>query len=223
MRATVVILTKLPGALPVKTRLHPLLGAAGATAFYVDSLRRAVELARGFDPAPRLAYSPADADAIAALPGFCGLVPVHGGDGAACLEQALLDAYGGVPLLALGGDAPDLPPARVEAALAALAQHDAAFVPTGDGGFSCLALREPAPGLAAGFTFGGDNALGALTAWLRSRGRSVAHVAPWPDVDTPDDYRAWIARRRNSEATRSQGGGRIGGAPLIGAGGPGAA
>ena len=194
MRATVVILTKLPGVLPVKTRLYPILGEAGARAFYVESLRRAVALALVFDISPRLAYSPPDADAEKALPGFWGLVPVEGDDGATCLEQALADAYRGMRLVALGGDAPDLPAGRVAEALTALEQHDAAFVPTGDGGFSCLALRKPVPGLSAGFTYGGDDALASLTAWLESEGRSVAHVEPWPDVDTPDDYRAWLAR-----------------------------
>jgi len=196
VRATVVILTKLPGLLPVKTRLRPRLGAEGARRFYVEALRATVALARAFDPEPGLWYSPADAaEPEAALPGFSPLHPVPGEDGATCLENALAAAFRGRPLLALGGDAPDLPAARVEAALCALDDHDAAFVPTGDGGFSCLALRRPVPGLAAGFRFGGADALTSLAAFLEARGLSAVETEPWPDVDTPEDYDAYLRRR----------------------------
>jgi len=196
VRATVVILTKLPGLLPVKSRLRPRLGEEGARRFYVEALRATVALARAFDPEPGLFYSPADAsDPQAALPGFANLRPVPGEDGAACLENALAAAFQGRPLVALGGDAPDLPAALVEAALRALADHDAAFVPTGDGGFSCLALRRPVSGLAGGFRFGGADALGSLAAFLAARGLSVAGTEPWPDVDTPEDYDAYLRRR----------------------------
>ena len=42
MRARVVILTKLPGHMPIKTRLHGLLGRAGAEEFYLDCLARTI-------------------------------------------------------------------------------------------------------------------------------------------------------------------------------------
>ena len=143
MRATVVILTKLPGHLPVKTRLVPLLGEDGARDLYLEMLRQTVALARHVAPRPVLAYSPPDATPD--LPGVdgCELRPVEGDDGAVCLENALRNAYEGAPLVALGGDAPDLPPDRLDEVVAALEEHDAVFVPTGEGGFSCLGLRRP--------------------------------------------------------------------------------
>ncbi|MDH3591794.1 MAG: DUF2064 domain-containing protein, partial [Planctomycetota bacterium] len=138
MPATVVVLTKLPEFLPVKTRLVPLLGEAAARAFYEECLRETIALARSFSGSVRIAYSPAHAE-----PPGPDYVPVAGDDGATCLERALHDAYEGQPLVALGGDAPDLPRARLEEAVAELARCDAVLVPTGDGGFSCLALNEP--------------------------------------------------------------------------------
>ena len=59
-----------------------------------------------------------------------------------------------------------------------------------------MALRQPVPGLADGFSYGGDDALTALEGWLRGRGLSVARVEEWPDVDTPDDYQALRDRDR---------------------------
>ena len=197
MRATVVILAKLPGHLPVKTRLIPLLGEQGAIDCYRDMLGRTVALARAFDPEPTLATSPAGVDPAPVLPGIRGVRfrPVVGDDGAACLERALLDAFvPGRPLLALGADAPDLPPALLDRALDLLREHDAVFVPTPDGGFSALGLRAPVRGLAGGFGYGRADARDALGAWLADRGKTVAATAPWPDVDTPGDWHAW--RRR---------------------------
>jgi glycosyltransferase A (GT-A) superfamily protein (DUF2064 family) len=49
---TVVILTKLPGHLPVKTRLVPALGEAGARAVYLEMLRETLALARCVTPRP---------------------------------------------------------------------------------------------------------------------------------------------------------------------------
>ena len=196
MQATVVILTKLPGHLPVKTRLWPVLGEAGAREFYVEMLHASVALARAFDTEPTLAFSPAGADARAALPGLdrCRFLPVEGNDGAMCLEHALFAAYRGRPLVALGGDAPDLPQARVEEALRALERVDAAFVPTFDGGFSCLALRRPHAGLARGFRYGSGDSLSSLETWFLSQELSSERLDPWPDVDTPEDLEAYRLR-----------------------------
>jgi len=201
-RATVLILTKLPGSLPVKQRLVPALGEAGASEIYVEMLRRTVALASTVVDRPLLAYSPPDADPVAALPGVegCRLRPVQGSDGATCLENALLDAYEGMPLLALGGDAPDLPVGRLEQAIAALQRCDAVFVPSGDGGFSLLGLRSPVPGLAGGLRYGSRDALDGLRAFLEASGKRVELLEPWPDVDTPEDLVAW--RRREDTAHR---------------------
>lgn len=196
MPATVVILTKLPGHLPVKTRLVPALGEAGARAIYLEMLRETVALARCVTPSPILAYSPPDATPD--LPGVegCELRPVVGDDGATCLENALADAYGGDPLLALGGDAPDLPLERLEQVIDALGDDgaDAVLVPTGDGGFSCLGLRRPVPGLARGFRYGSADALAGLRTFLREQGLVTAVLAPWPDIDTPEDLAAYRNR-----------------------------
>jgi len=196
MPATVVILTKLPGHLPVKTRLWPVLGEEGARTLYVDMLRASVALARSFDPEPVIAYSPPGADARAALPGIsgCRFMAVEGDDGAVCLENALATSFAGAPLIALGGDAPDLPADRVQAALDALASVDAVFVPTPDGGFSLLALREPVAGLAAGFDYGTGDSLARLESFLAARGLTSLRLEPWPDVDTPEDLEAYRQR-----------------------------
>jgi uncharacterized protein len=198
MAATVVILTKIPGRMPVKTRLWSVLGEAGATELYVRMVQQTVELARRFDSTPTLAYSPPDADPLAVFQGItpCRLLPLTAKGGPACLEEALDAAWCGKPMVALGGDAPDLPAALLEDSLALLDSHDAVLVPTPDGGFSCLVLARPVPGLARSFEFGGADTRQRLQGFLMGRGVRLAEVSPWPDVDTPEDLAAWDRRRR---------------------------
>ena len=204
MSTTVLVLTKLPGHLPVKTRLHPELGPERSRAIYRWMLRRTLATARCFEAAPTLAYSPPDADPRRALPGIgtCRFLPTLGTNGSSCLEYALCAGYRGEPMIALGGDAPDLPVRWLRALREALGPCDAALVPSGDGGFSALALRRPLAGLAEAFGFGSDDACAALERWLRSRGQRVAVLPAWPDVDTPDDLRALYDRLGESRPMR---------------------
>lgn len=197
MRATVVILTKLPGHLPVKTRLQPLLGEQGAIDFHLEALRDTLVLALRYDEQPTIATSPFDADPHAALPDMprCRMMPVAGEDGATCLENALALTNDGKPLIALGADAPDLPAARIDKALDMLRWFEVVVVPTSDGGFSCLVTKEPLTGLAGAFEYGGDDAFKTLCLWLDRRGYSTGQLDPWDDIDTPEDYHAYRARR----------------------------
>jgi protein-tyrosine-phosphatase/glycosyltransferase A (GT-A) superfamily protein (DUF2064 family) len=201
--ATVVVLTKLPGLLPVKTRLWPVLGEALARDLYVEMVRDTLEVARTLDPWPVVAYSPPDGDPRKALPGVsdCEFLALRSVGGAACLEEALAGSYASMPLVALGGDAPDLPAERLREVAASLERHDAALVPSGDGGFSCLGLRRPAPGLGGAFRYGGDDALAAVERFLAARGLSVTRLEPWPDVDSPDDLAAYRSRQAERAAT----------------------
>ena len=127
MQATVVILTKLPGHMPIKTRLHGLLGKQGAEEFYLDCLARTIRTAQRFCERPILATSPEDVDPETVLRDMpeCRMTPIRGEDGAVCLENALALAEG--PVIALGGDAPDLPVSRIRTVLGALKFADAVF------------------------------------------------------------------------------------------------
>ncbi len=197
MFATVVVLTKLPGLLPVKTRLWPVLGEAGARDLYVEMVRDTIEVARTLDPWPVVAYSPPDGDPRKALPGVsdCEFLSLRAVGGAACLEEALAGSYAAMPLVALGGDAPDLPAERLREVAASLERRDAALVPSGDGGFSCLGLKRPVAGLRGAFRYGGDDALAAIERFLAARGLSAVRLEPWPDVDSPDDLAAYRKRQ----------------------------
>lgn len=196
-RARVVLLVKVPGALPVKTRLLAQLGERGARELFLAMLRETLGRARVLDPEPTIAFSPPWADARAAFGGLGPVryLPLAARGGAACLEEALARAFEGEPLLALGADAPDLPLELLRAAERAARAGRAALVPTPDGGFACLALPAPVRGLARAFEFGSGDAAEALEAYLARRGLELEELPPWRDVDTPPDLAAW--RRRS--------------------------
>lgn len=195
MKATLVVLTKLPGLVPVKTRLWPWLGPARAERLYrwmlFETVSRLQLLGR-----PVVAFSPPDANPVETMPwlGHCELLPTPGRDGAECLEFAIRAAHRGDPLVVVGGDSPDLPLSRIVDAVAALAVADLALVPSLDGGFSCLAVREPLSGLEHAFRFGEGSALDNLRRFARERGLASLLLEPWPDVDTLADLLALLRR-----------------------------
>lgn len=195
-RASAVLLVKVPPALPVKTRLARELGEARARELHLEMLRETLGRARAIDAEPTLAFSPPDADAERELGtlGACRRLALRAEGGAACLEEALARSFDGRPLVALGADSPDLPLALLFEAVRAAERGDAALVPTPDGGFACLALPRPVPGLAGAFAFGARDACGAIERHLAARGLRVVRLAPWPDVDTVLDLRAWWER-----------------------------
>ncbi len=199
MKATLVVLTKLPGLVPVKTRLGQRLGPAYAARLYAwmlfETVSRLSALGR-----PVVAFSPPDAKPAEALPWLaaCELLATPGRNGAECLEYAIGAAHRGDPIVVVGGDSPDLPLSRVVAAARALAVADVALVPSLDGGFSCIALREPVAGLAGAFGFGEGNALDGVRRFVHARGRASMLLEAWPDVDTPADLIALLQRRKLS-------------------------
>jgi glycosyltransferase A (GT-A) superfamily protein (DUF2064 family) len=90
-------------------------------------------------------------------------------------------------VMALGADSPGLPLAHLEAAHAALADADAVFGPSDDGGFYLLALRRLPVGALANLPWSQPETLARTEDRLKSLGLTVARIAPFFDVDVPAD------------------------------------
>ena len=159
----------------------------------------------------------ADLDPVGRIigPGWTPFVQRRPGLSAA-LAEVFLAAFdrGADRALAVAGDAPGLSPSRIGAALAALDRGtgSAALGPSSDGGYHLVGLRfRSAPRwwphrarrwlrgrlerrLETGFggvPMGGASALDVTTRGLGKAGWRVATVAPWPDIDTLADLRAF--------------------------------
>jgi glycosyltransferase A (GT-A) superfamily protein (DUF2064 family) len=99
--------------------------------------------------------------------------------------------------LAIGTDTPGLPPVLLSQAREALRSADAVLGPCEDGGFYLLGLRSCPEGLLRDLPWSAPETFVRTLARLREGGLSTAVIAPWFDVDRPEDLellRALIAR-----------------------------
>jgi rSAM/selenodomain-associated transferase 1 len=204
----VAVMAKVPGATAVKSRLHPVLGAALATRLYDCFLRdrlEALTTVAGIDRV--VAFTPPEArETLARLapPGF-RLVPQRGMDLGARLSALLTGLIGaGHPgAIALDSDSPTLPMRYVAEAAQALATGDAEVVvgPCDDGGYYLIGLRAPHPELFEGMPWSTDRVLPLTLERARHHGLRT-HVLPaWFDIDTPAD----LVRLERALATQPPG------------------
>jgi len=146
MPVRIVIFAKAPVPGQVKTRLIPVLGAAGAAQLAARMLDRALEQALTAAVGPvELCMSPApDAPEWAGINLPAGLEVSDQGEGdlgARMARPAQRAVARGEAVLLTGTDCPDLSAARLRLAAAQLAGHDAVLHPAADGGYPLLGLR----------------------------------------------------------------------------------
>ena len=197
MRIAVFARAPVPGQ--VKTRLQPALGAEGALALH----RQLVEstLFRARDAALGAVTLWIDGDPQQPELVACvkrqrvGLNVQRGADLGARMHAALADEIAVDPqgCLLIGCDCPALTSTRLRESAAALARHDAVLIPALDGGYVLIGLRQPQPMLFDGIRWGSEEVLAATRARIAAAGLRCAELAPLPDLDTPDDYRAALA------------------------------
>ena len=105
---------------------------------------------------------------------------------AAAFARRALDAG---PVVLLGTDSPTFPPDAVTCAFALLQTHDLVLGPADDGGYWCVGLRNPVPGLFDDIAWSTETVLAQTLESAARRGLTMATVASWYDVDTPADLR----------------------------------
>jgi rSAM/selenodomain-associated transferase 1 len=172
----------LPGR--VKTRLCPPLTAEDAARLYRISLEETVATMAGAHAELTLFY---EGDAAFFREHFPSLPLVAQGEGdlGARLERALNHLFaGGARAAALiGSDSPDLPPALVAAALAALRDNDLAVIPAADGGYVLIGARACQPEIFRNIPWSTAQ-VWPLTRQKAARlGLRVRVVGCWDDLD----------------------------------------
>lgn len=196
MTPAVAVMTKVPGAVPVKSRLHAALGADGATVLYRAFLLDRLDALAALDGvAGVVAFTPPDAAAaMAALaPAGLRLLPQRGGDlgdRMAALLDGLL-AEGHPAAVAMGADSPTLPMAWVSEAVRVLAARaaDLALGPADDGGYYLIGLHAPCPRLFRDVPWSTADVAAVTLERAREAGLRVHLLPRWFDVDTEADLR----------------------------------
>ena len=190
-RPAVAIMAKLPVPGHVKTRLARTLGATAACklyeAFIADLDARLAE--------ERLAalwfYTPNAPGQLSHLvPHAAGVLPQRGPDLGRRMEAALDDAFarGYWPVVLLGADVPHVPLQRVRHALDRLALGmEVVIGPAADGGYYLLALGTRAPELFREVHWGGPGVYQETMTRIRGGNLAVEELAPWFDIDVPED------------------------------------
>jgi rSAM/selenodomain-associated transferase 1 len=196
MNPAVAVMAKVPGAAPVKSRLHGPLTAEQATLLYRCFLLDRLD---GLCAVPGIdrvvAFTPAaERDTMGALapPGF-RLVPQTGSD----LGERLANVLGGLlaeghpGALAVDSDSPTLPMAYVSEAVRLVAEDAADLVlgPSDDGGYYLVGLRAPQPALFQDVPWSTAAVLRVTLAKARALGLRTHLLPPWFDVDTEADLR----------------------------------
>ncbi len=196
----IAIFARTPGLGPVKTRLAADIGAQQALAFHRLAIAATAETVRRFvtaHPAWTARFAVAEAEGVGDA--FWRPFPARhtgGGDLATRLwrvSEALLAVHGRVILI--GADSPQITPADLEAAAAALERHAWVLGPAADGGFWCCGLARPLPRAvwrAAPFDRHADGSSLRVAAALIDAARAAGFPPParlrrLHDVDTADD------------------------------------
>ena len=192
--ARLIVFAKAPVAGQAKTRLIPALGASGAAALAARLLQHTLATAEaaGF-PALELCVSPDTThpafQAVAQQPHAMWTLTLQGeGDLGARMQRRLHAALATAgPALLIGTDAPSLDAAVLQAASAALADHDAVFVPALDGGYALVGLARPAPQLFESIAWSTAAVMAQTRERARTAGLRCAELPPVPDIDLPED------------------------------------
>ena len=189
-----VIFARTPAAGTAKTRLIPLLGAAGAAAAAERLLREQVSRAAGVAGETTLCVTSATPamHAVAAASGF-KVCEQRGAD----LGERMADALASgapAPRVLIGTDCPSLDAAYLQAAFAALHDNDVVFGPEEDGGYGLVGCRGAVPrAIFEDIAWSTPQVLDQSLAKARLlKLRAHCLSALW-DVDTPEDWHRYVA------------------------------
>ncbi len=191
---SIAIMAKAPQPGLAKTRLIPVLGAAGAARLQRRFTLATLAQAQQAEPASTVLWCAPDAQHrfFKALQRRCGVLtqPQPTGDLGQRMHAAAEYAAG--PVLIIGTDCPALSAAHLQHAAHALAQHDVVLIPAEDGGYVLIGLRRPAWAVFEGVVWSTPQVLAHTRQRLQAAGLHWAELAPLWDVDTPLDYKRLV-------------------------------
>lgn len=173
----------IPGSVKTRLRLPPERSAQLQRAFTRDTVSKALT----FGPVTVAGAPSGRLDFMAPLlPPGVALIPQPEGDLGyrmlTCARSILNEAPG--PVLILGTDAPTLPLASIRMSARALEFNDLSIIPSFDGGYVLLGLREPHEAVFVGIEWSTDRVYCQTLENAWRAGLTVWEGEPWYDVDT---------------------------------------
>ena len=184
-----VLFCKYPKPGEAKTRLIPALGAEGAAEVHRQLAERTVGvlLEAGIGEV-KIAYTGADeADFREWLGRDIALVEQVDGD----LTARLLSQIDPAPVIFFGADTPDLSPAIVRAAVAALEDSEVVIGPAEDGGYYLIGMAGALCELITDMPWSTSKVLPETLRRLDGLGIEPHILPTLADCDRPDDLARW--------------------------------
>lgn len=190
-----IVMTRIPEAGRVKTRLIPALGDDGAARLHGQLMQRALSTAGEHAAASTVAVEVRYTGAAGirfAREDYPPVAIVRQQQGADLGERLLsavrtAKAEGAQGVVTIGTDCPDLSPEVLELAWQELAHANVVLGPAEDGGYYLIGLNEPHDELFRGINWGTEHVLSQSLARCRKAGLSVALLPRLNDVDLPED------------------------------------
>jgi len=183
-----VLFARYPVPGQCKTRLIPAIGAEDAAALHRRLTERTVGVLRQAGCPVTIAFTGA---AEAAFRDWLGEDLAYRQQAEGDLTARLLPFAARAPVVFFGADTPDLAPAHVAAAIAALASHRVAIGPAEDGGYYLIAMREPLPELLTDMPWSTAEVLPETLRRLERMGIAPALLECLADCDRPEDLARW--------------------------------
>ena len=205
--ALLIIFVKAPRVGEVKTRLARDLGPKAAALAYgrmVETLCRNLSALAEVE----LQFTPADAFVeVQPWARTSWLIqPQAPGDLSRRLAAAFGAAFrrGAGRVVIIGSDCPEVTPADIQAAWAALRDYDLVLGPAQDGGYWLIGLRSNEPSLFRWMPWSTGAVGGETIQRARRAGLKVKLLRRLNDIDTAGDWRAFLATQRERKVTHKR-------------------
>lgn len=192
----IVIFAKAPLPGLAKTRLSPAVGTEGAANLARKLLNHCIAEAMAADIGPvELCVSPTAQHPVwheLAIPSAVSWSEQGEGDLGERLAKAThrLTSKGDAVML-IGSDCPGLTAARLQAAAAALNQHDACLHPVSDGGYALLGLCQDLPSLFTDMPWSSATVAELTRRRVLAAGWTLKVLESLHDIDEPEDLQ-WL-------------------------------
>ncbi len=200
----VIVFARVPEAGRVKTRLAAEVGDAIALSAYTSLGELVVNAAQGGRTySVTVAYTPDDGERRMRqwLGASIRLKPQPTGDLGARMAAEIAEAIrdGARRVVVIGTDCPDISASVLEDAFERLATADVVLGPAADGGYYLIGMSRLHAPLFEGVPWSSPDTLRTTLEHARMHALSIALLDERRDIDTADDWRAWLARRPHGE------------------------
>jgi uncharacterized protein len=201
-RQKLIVFVKAPRPGSVKTRLAQSLGtqaACDAYRFLVDrALVQLTSLAN-----VELRFSPDDA--LDEIKPWLQTNWVAAAQGGGTLGERLIRAFrnafadGCTNVVAIGSDCPEVTTLDLFEAWNSLETQDVVVGPASDGGYWLIGLNAPSDGIFEQIDWSTARVFEQTMQWIRANGKSYHLLRELSDVDTENDWKAYLKRMTKSE------------------------